>query len=279
MPMLSNKHRFALLIALATVSLPFAAQAQRKSPLADAPAIRKRFELRQTRFEASVGAGSTVNQDFFHTVLIDVRLAFHVTDWLAVGVFGDFGVAQVATGYENKLVNSLDPMGGGNVNREPNQAYAQAGLQQISGVFGAQLEWTPFTGKYALFGKLFSAYDFYVAIPGVAAMQVKPKGGAPSPLRSCDSAPPMDPTSPDRYVCGVNGTKIGGTVAVGIHSYFGQSVALGVELRDVIAQLNPSGRDVNGDLVADSNDLSWTNTWIITANLAVYLPFQAKVSP
>ena len=36
-----NKHRFALLIALATVSLPLAAQAQRKSPLADAPAIRK----------------------------------------------------------------------------------------------------------------------------------------------------------------------------------------------------------------------------------------------
>jgi hypothetical protein len=49
MPMLLNKHRFALLVALATVSLPLAAQAQRKSPLADAPAIRKRFELRSTR--------------------------------------------------------------------------------------------------------------------------------------------------------------------------------------------------------------------------------------
>src|SRR6478609_272236 len=99
MPMLSNKHRFALLIALATVSLPFAAQAQRKSPLADAPAIRKRFELRQTRFELGVGAGSTVNQDFYHTVLVNVRLAFHVTDWLSIGGFADFGVAQVATGY------------------------------------------------------------------------------------------------------------------------------------------------------------------------------------
>ena len=63
-----NKHRFALLIALATVSLPLAAQAQRKSPLADAPAIRKRFELRSTRLELGVGGGSTVNQDFYHTV-------------------------------------------------------------------------------------------------------------------------------------------------------------------------------------------------------------------
>jgi len=35
MPMLLNKHRFALLVALATVSLPLAAQAQRVSPLRD----------------------------------------------------------------------------------------------------------------------------------------------------------------------------------------------------------------------------------------------------
>ena len=44
--MLINKHRSALLVALALAVLPLAAQAQRKSPLADAPAIRKRFELR-----------------------------------------------------------------------------------------------------------------------------------------------------------------------------------------------------------------------------------------
>src|SRR5262245_50663894 len=113
MPMLLNKHRIALLVALATVGLPLAAQAQRKSPLADAPAIRKRFELRQTRFEIGAGAGTTVNQDFFHTVLFNVRLAFHITDWLAISGFGNFGVAQVSTGFQGKVVDSLytDPAG------------------------------------------------------------------------------------------------------------------------------------------------------------------------
>src|SRR5262249_43559867 len=133
----------------------------------------------------------------------------------------------------------------------------------------------PFTGKYSLFGKLFSAYDLYIA-PGAAFMNVKPQG---SGLRPCDQAPPTDPTNASRYVCGVSGIKPGASLAVGIHSYFGQAVALGVELRDVIAQLNPSGRDVNGDLQADNNDLSWTNTWVVTVNLAVYLPFEAKISP
>jgi outer membrane beta-barrel protein len=275
MPMLLNKHRFALLVALATVSLPLAAQAQRKSPLADAPAIRKRFELRSSRIELGAGAGTTINQDFYHTVMINARLAYHITDWVSLGLFGDFGVAQVATGFEGKVVDSLDTTPMTNVNREPSKAGAQAGLQQISSILGAQLEWTPFTGKYSLFGKLFSAYDFYLVLPGVAAMNVKPAGNVG---RTCDQTPPTDPANPDKYVCGVKGTKIGGKVGVGFHTFFGQTVALGVELSDIIAQLNPSGRDVNGDLVADNNDLTWTNTFVLTANLTVYFP-SAKISP
>jgi hypothetical protein len=35
-----------LVVALSVFALPLAAQAQHKSPLADAPAIRKRLELR-----------------------------------------------------------------------------------------------------------------------------------------------------------------------------------------------------------------------------------------
>jgi len=278
MPMLFAKHRFALLVALATVSLPLAAQAQRKSPLADAPAIRKRFELRQTRLELGVGGGSTVNQDFYHTVTVNVRLAFHITDWIAIAGFGDFGVAQVATGFEGRVTNSLNDPTGSNVLREPTPMQAQASLQQISSIFGGQLELSPFTGKFGMFGKLFAAYDFY-AFFGGAGINVKTAG---SPGRTCDqAAPPSDQANPDpnRYYCGVSGLKPGPTFGVGFHTFFGQGVALNVELRDVMAQLNPSGRDVNGDGQADTNDLSWTHTWLLGANVVVYLPFTAHVSP
>jgi outer membrane beta-barrel protein len=275
MPMLLNKHRFALLVAAATVAAPLAAQAQRKSPLADAPAIRKRFELRSSRIELGAGAGSTINQDYFHTVMINARLAYHVTDWVSIGLFGNFGVAQVSTGFQGRVVDSLDMPRMTNVDREPDKAGAEAAMQQIGSILGAQLEWTPFTGKYSMFGKLFSAYDFYLVLPGIAAVNVKTAG---SVARSCDSAAPTDEANPDRYVCAVKGTKMGGKVGVGFHSFFGQTVALGVELSDVIAQLNPSGRDVNGDGMADKNDLSWTNTLLITANLTVYFP-GAKISP
>ena len=277
--MLLNKHRFALLVALATVSLPIAAQAQRKSPLADAPAIRKRFELRQTRLELGVGAGTTVNQDFYHTVLVNVRLAFHITDWLSVAGFGAFGVSQVATGFQGKLTDSLNDAGG-MVPREPTPGEAEAGLQQISNILGGQLEFTPFTGKYSMFGKLFAAYDFYAFVGG-AGMTVKTAGNIG---RTCDQmAPafnegmPLD-TPSTRYYCESSGLKAGPTFGVGMHTFFGQGVALNVELRDVMAQLNPSSRDVNGDGLADTADLSWTHTYVVGGNLVLYLPFTPKIS-
>jgi hypothetical protein len=273
MPMLLNKHRFAILVALAAMSVPFAAQAQRKSPLADAPAIRKKIELRSTRVEIGAGAGSTVNQDFFHTVFVNVRGAFHISDGWSIAGFVDLGVAQIGTGFQGKVTGTLSDPTNSNVMREPTPTYAKAGMQQISSIFGGQLEYGV-SGKYSLFYRLFSAYDFY-AFAGGAGINVKPAG---SGLRTCDSMAPADPGDPNRYVCSSAGTKFGPTFGVGFHSFFGQTVALGVELRDVMAQLNPSGRDVNGDLIADNNDLTWTHTWMVNLNLLVYFP-SAKISP
>ena len=265
--MLINKHRSALLVALALTVLPLAAQAQRKSPLADAPAIRKRFELRSTRLELGAGMGTTINQDFYHTVLVQVKLGFHITDWLSLSGFGGFAVANMATGYNEKLVGAL-PVTPQPLDRAPTQTEGAAALQQVSSVFGGQLEITPFTGKYSLFGKLFAAYDFY-AFAGPGFINVKPSNS--SQLTPCDDAG-MGP------VCSVSGMKIGATYGVGMHTFFHQAVALNVELRDIYAQLNPSGRDVNGDTYANTADLGWTHTWMLGANVVLYLPTTASIS-
>ena len=79
----SYKHRFALLVALATVSLSARRAGAAQEPLADAPAIRKRFELRYTRLELGVGGGIDGQSGFLPHGHGHVRLAFHITDWLA----------------------------------------------------------------------------------------------------------------------------------------------------------------------------------------------------
>src|SRR5262245_30600785 len=106
---ISMRKRFALGVVLAVSLLPLAAQAQRRSPLADAPAIRKRVELRSTRLEFGAGINSTLNQDFYHSLFVNLKLGFHFTDWLSVSAFGDFAVANLSTGFRDKVVDSLYP--------------------------------------------------------------------------------------------------------------------------------------------------------------------------
>jgi outer membrane beta-barrel protein len=262
--------RFALVasrlvgpLALLAVALaPTAAHAQRKSPLEDAPAIRKRLELRDTRFEAGVGFGSTINQDFYHTFMLDVRLAFHVNDWFSVAAVGGFAVDNMATGFQQNIVNTLPAMQGP-ITREPTKALATASMSKIDMADALQGEFTPFTGKYSMFGKIFAHYDFYL-FGGGGALKVEPTNA-----NGC--------TNTTAY-CGDTGWKLGFDVGVGLHTFFNQWVGLNVELRDILARINPSGRDVNGDGIANKDDLGWGSTYIATANIVIFLPSTAAIS-
>jgi outer membrane beta-barrel protein len=275
MPKSGHQRFAALLIAAAVTVVPLAAQAQRKSPLADAPAIRKRYELRASRLEVGAGLGSTINQDFFHSIFVNAKLGYHITDWLALSVYGDFAVASLQTTFQSDLVNSLSTNGGqaGHPASEPTQSQAQASMEKIKGIYGAQLEGSFFTGKYSLFGKLFANYDFEI-LGGVALINVAPKDAT---IPACTSSAPG--AGSQAFYCGVTGNKIGGSFGVGMHSYFNHWMALNVELRDTLAKLNPSGRDTNSDLKATTDDLSWTHTFTVGANLVFYIPPTPNVSP
>jgi outer membrane beta-barrel protein len=264
----SKPLRYAFVAALLVTLAPLAAQAQRKSPLEDAPAIRKRVELRETRFEGGVGFGTTLNQDFYHTMMVDLKLGFHITDWLSISGMAGFGVANLQTGFQQRLDETLPGAGmNPSVPREPTAAAAQASMSKIKAVLAAQLEFTPFTGKYSLFGKIFAHYDFYL-FGGAGALS----------LAATDTTLPACTDGGTATSCAVTGFKVGGNAGVGLHTFFNNWLALNVELRDIITQINPAGRDVNGDGFANSNDLGWGSTFMVNANLTVYLPALASIS-
>ncbi len=134
-------------------------------------------------------------------------------------------------------------------------------MTKIKGIIAAQLEFTPFTGKFSLFGKIFAHYDFYAF------------GGGGLPRSRADEhvpAPCCTSNGTTGSSCAVSGYKPGGNVGVGLHTFFNNWLALNVELRDIIAQINPSGRDVNGDGFATTADLKWGSTFVVSANLAFY---------
>jgi len=263
----------SLLIAVAVTAVPLAAQAQRKSPLADAPAIRKRYELRASRLEIGAGFGSTINQDFYHTVFLNLKLGFHFNDWLALSAFGGFAVANVATTFQSDLLKTLGSTP--STPFEPTRTDALNSMQKINNILGGQLEFTPFTGKYSLAGWLFANYDFY-AFGGAGVITVTPTNAG---IPACTGSNSGDSkVSGPAYYCGVSGSKLAATYGLGLHSYFNHWMALNVELRDMLAKLNPSGRDTNGDLHATTADLTWTHTFIVSANLVFYLPSTPSIS-
>jgi outer membrane beta-barrel protein len=257
------------LLATTLAAHPLPARADHKSPLADAPAIRKRVELRDKRFEISLGVGSTLNETFYHDVLVGGHLAFHITDWLSIGGAGLFGVTSLATGFHDELVSTLKAPQGGD--RAPDAATAESGMNKPKWVVAPQLELTPFTGKFSLFGKLFAHYDFYVFGGPAFVSLVKAGSGA--------AAPVCQDKSTDATTCIVTGTKIGGTVGGGFHTFFNDFVGVGAELRDVHIKDNPAGRDVNGDQVADKRDLNWSAHWMVTVGVTIFLPPKADISP
>jgi outer membrane beta-barrel protein len=262
---MAMQKRLALLVAISSSALPLVAQAQRKSPLADAPAIRKRLELRSSRLELGVGGGTTINQDFFHSALVDVKLGFHFTDWLSISASGGFALANLNTGFRDNIVATL-PANPDTNNRAPAASSAAGSMNQIKQVLAAQLEATPFTGKYSMFGKLFAHYDFYL-FGGIGALNY---AAAVSGTRTCSDMPSDG--------CAVTGLKVGANFGVGVHSFINQFVALNLEVRDLYAPNNASGRDVNGDRTVNNDDIGLTHTYIATLNIAVFLPSTAEIS-
>ncbi|MEP6652901.1 MAG: hypothetical protein ABJA82_06055 [Myxococcales bacterium] len=264
---------FALIVALPAVSLPGVAHAQRRSPLADAPAIRKRVELRDTRLEFGVGAGSTINQTFYHGVLVNGHLGFHFNDWLSVAGIGAFNVTSLSTGFHDELQSSL-PTGAPDQKdfRAPSAGTANRSINKISAIFGGQVEATFFAGKFAALGALFGHYDFYIFGGGV---------GVNLAAANSNSAPVCTAThtGDTDSGCTVTGMKPGGTFGAGFHTFFNNFLALNVELRDVLIKDNPAGRDVNGDRGSDNHDLTWTSHLMATIGLALYLPSTAGISP
>jgi len=252
----------AMALAVAVGAPMTAAAQERKSPLADAPAIRRRVELRDKRFEIGVGMSSTIGQDFYHAVMVSGRLGFHLTDWLALAAVGGLNVTpKFKTSFNERLMEVLPTTKG--TDRTPTKQQALDGMNRIGEMFGAQLELIPFTGKFSLFSKLFMNYDFY-AFGGPGVIDFK----SDTPCTGTESES-----------CAVTGMKVGANFGVGSHLFANDFFALNFEVRDILVRNNPAGRDEDGDGVANDRDLSWDSNIILGLNLMFFLPARPPVSP
>ncbi len=250
------------------VCLPTMARAEkeRKSPLTDAPVIRRRLELRDKRFEFGVGAGVSIGQDFYNALLLMPKLSYHFTDWISLAGVGGFNATPGWKSSFNNDINSALPPPGGATIKSPYAPDAQATMNHIGYVLLGQVEFIPLSGKIALLSSLFSYFDFYV-LAGGGIVNLAAKDPTPA---SCAGSPPLCQA--------FTTTEVTGNFGVGAHAFLTHWLALNLEFRDLLYKNNASGRDVNGDSVTDTHDLEWTNNWIFSLNFQFFVPFKAKIS-
>jgi outer membrane beta-barrel protein len=256
----------------AIVCLPTVARAEkeRKSPLTDAPVIRKRLELRDKRFEFGVGAGVTIGQDFYNALLVMPKLAYHFNDWISLAGVGGFNLTPTWKSSFNSDVSGALPSPPTATLKSPYAADAVATMNHIGYALLGQVEFIPLSGKIALLSSLFSYFDFYILAGGGI---VNLAASDPTPGACANS----DPTKPLRCQA-YTASELAITAGVGAHAFVSRWAAINLELHDLIYKNNASGRDVNGDSVTDSHDLEWTNNWVFSLNVQFFLPSKAKIS-
>jgi len=268
--------RFAIVLSAlpATMAvLPRAARAElpeRVSPLADAPAVRHRVELREKRFEIGPSITTTVGQDFYHAVMVGGRLGIHLTDWIAISAAGAVNVAPTTfpSSFNSTLMDTGVLPAKGGTDRTPPRSEALLGQNRISQMFGGQLELSPISGKYALFSSIFANYDIYL-FGGIGLLNF-----------TADSVTPGHCTEVHPWVnsCPVTGLKVGPTFGAGMHTFLGDFVSLNLEFRDIMVKNNAAGRDTNGDMLVDDDDQSIGHNFMVGLALTLFLPSEAHIS-
>ncbi len=257
------KRGIALLVGC-LVGIPAVSQAaqERKSPLADSPAIRRRVELRDKRFELGVGMAATVGQDFYNALMLNLRLGFHITDWIGISVSA--GLYNLTPNWRSAFNNQLnDALPATGDTKTPSQSNAAAAENRIGQIIMPQLDVVPFTGKFSALGKLFMNYDVYVSAgPGIVNLVKK---GTIDSNECCKATP-------------YTGWKTGVNVGVGMHAFVNNYFAINIELHNLMYSNNAAGRDVTGSSAVTSADAQWTYNWLVGLNFMFFLPAQVKVS-
>lgn len=141
--------------------------------VSDAPAVRHRLELRQSRHELSLGLGMTLNDSYTRNVLIRAGYQYHFLDWLGIGLEAAFG-AQVKTALssaiESGVTNSPE------FRQEFPGKSATIPRNGLQALLVAKASVVPFSGKLVLFGKYLGYVDIQVTAGGGMAL-VKGIGG------------------------------------------------------------------------------------------------------
>jgi hypothetical protein len=285
------KRRFvrAVLASIAAAALSASAapaQAQEielTGPLKGAPAVRHMRLYRQGRFQIAPAVSFSLLDQYRRTILVGATLSYNLTDWLALGVWGAYGVVNTTTDLTDQIDAKAprDALTATNVNHGgtyPRYTPAPFPDQtaRMDWVAAPQLTFIPFRGKLAIFNKIFVDTDFNIS-GGAAFVGIRERANCGPGGTTCDNPASFTLSS---------STKIAPTFAAGLTFYPGELWSLGVEYRALPFAWNLAGFDSRGagpngnfpDGKIDGNDDVFHFNQVVTILVGFSFPVKAKIS-
>src|SRR5688572_10075931 len=127
---------------------------QVEGPLAGAPAVIGLRIYREMRFQIQLQGTMTLNDEFSRAILAGGQLMFHPTDWLGIGVWGGYALANIDTALTDQVAER-GQTNEVNVLSLPRPSGFADQIGRIQWMAAPQIQFIPLRGKLGIFEKLF----------------------------------------------------------------------------------------------------------------------------
>jgi len=286
--MFSSKMRTLALAAIAVAVLggdfvaPSQASAQEvqiTGPLAGQPAVRRMRLYRQFRVLLEPNFTFTLQDEYSRTLFAGLHAGFYFTDWLGIGVWGAYGVANLDTNLTDEIT------GKGVTDDRSRRSFPTAGgfpdqIATMTWGAAAQIEFIPLRGKLSIFEKLFVDTDFLI-FAGVGVMGIEERDGdAVNACSDGDTACFIASQS-----ARASRVALGPTFGAGFNMYFNNFIGLSLSWRGMPFSWNTSGFDNSGsddgdfaDGQIDESDRFFKLNHMFHVGIMFYLPTDPAVT-
>ena len=282
-----NMKMWAALLAVGMIALASnnvqAQEVQITGPLAGAPAVRHMRLYRVNRFNVMPSLGYTLQDEFARSLFLGLEANYHFLDWLGVGIWGGFNLAQIDTDLTSQ-VQSFAQVTDRNRLSVPSAANFSRQIGRIQWGVSAHLIFVPLRGKLSIFQSVFVDTDLYV-IAGVGIFGLEERASTVSDMNrsmACDLAEPDGSASP---ACLATQTARTGRITpspmlgVGLSVYANSWFGVAFEWRAFPFSWNPGGTDESGstrgpfpDGQIDGNDSRTTFNHMFNLGFIFNLP-------
>jgi outer membrane beta-barrel protein len=259
-------------------------------PLAGAPAVRRMRIYRDGRFQVQPTFSFTLNDEFVRTMLPGVQIGYHLTDWLGIQAFIDYGLVNLNTGLTDQITKNGQTTDNNRLSL-PHAGNFDKQVGQLKFLTGVQATFIPLRGKLSLFQAVFVDTDFYL-FGGVAFASVQERANVTTGICKAGSADFDTMACNNSQTATATRMQVAPTFGAGLSMYVTDFMGITLEYRAFPFKWNNSGTDEGGtnekrqpdkngefpDGKIDDADRFFHFNQMFTLGLAFYLPVRSEVT-